>query len=113
MGMEFASNFDGTLVVKFKLFELVKGVFNITGFTNTQKDSMKSHSLVSSQYLDFDQVHVPLVCIQLVGCLTRLAVVVLCVVLCVGRLLRNAWYEQEEEGEEEEEEKEEEEVGLA
>eukprot|EP00983_Pelagomonas_calceolata_P013331 426001-Pelagomonas_calceolata.AAC.1 len=51
MGMKLASKFNGTLMVKSKLFKLVKGVLNITGPANTQKDSMKSHSLVSSRYL--------------------------------------------------------------
>eukprot|EP00983_Pelagomonas_calceolata_P055346 1144113-Pelagomonas_calceolata.AAC.11 len=37
MGMKLASKFNGTLMVKSKLFELIKGVFNTTGPANTQK----------------------------------------------------------------------------
>eukprot|EP00983_Pelagomonas_calceolata_P004499 145920-Pelagomonas_calceolata.AAC.1 len=43
MGMKLASKSNGMFIVKSKLFELIKGVFNITGPANTQKDSMKSH----------------------------------------------------------------------
>eukprot|EP00983_Pelagomonas_calceolata_P033493 1048299-Pelagomonas_calceolata.AAC.1 len=46
MGMEFASMFNGTLMVKSQLFKLVKGMLGLTGPTNTQKDD-----LVPSQYL--------------------------------------------------------------
>eukprot|EP00983_Pelagomonas_calceolata_P038182 1136701-Pelagomonas_calceolata.AAC.1 len=38
MGMKFPSKFSGPLMVKSKLFELVKGVFYITGPANTQKE---------------------------------------------------------------------------
>eukprot|EP00983_Pelagomonas_calceolata_P050709 1142093-Pelagomonas_calceolata.AAC.1 len=44
MGMKLASKFNGMLMVKSELSELIKGVFNIKGPANTQKDSMKSHS---------------------------------------------------------------------
>eukprot|EP00983_Pelagomonas_calceolata_P012475 400182-Pelagomonas_calceolata.AAC.1 len=49
MGMKLASKFNAT-TVKSKLFVLVKGVFNITGPANTQKDSMKSHSFCTNKF---------------------------------------------------------------
>eukprot|EP00983_Pelagomonas_calceolata_P073454 1152141-Pelagomonas_calceolata.AAC.1 len=41
MGMKFASKFIGALVVKSKLFTLIKGVLPIAGPTNTQKDGVE------------------------------------------------------------------------
>eukprot|EP00983_Pelagomonas_calceolata_P050725 1142098-Pelagomonas_calceolata.AAC.6 len=85
MGMKFASKFIGALVVKSQLFKLAKGMLNVAGPTNTQKDGMKSlrfctnkfaevcaatyccPGLMSSQYLNFNQMHMPPVYIQLVG----------------------------------------------
>eukprot|EP00983_Pelagomonas_calceolata_P075559 1153067-Pelagomonas_calceolata.AAC.4 len=52
MCMKHASKFNGMLMVKSKLFELIKGVFNITGPTNTQKDSTKSHNLCTYEFAD-------------------------------------------------------------
>eukprot|EP00983_Pelagomonas_calceolata_P128541 1161519-Pelagomonas_calceolata.AAC.3 len=49
VGMKFASNFNGTLVVKLQLFELVQGMLNMTCPTNAQQN-----------------VHMSLVCIHLV-----------------------------------------------
>eukprot|EP00983_Pelagomonas_calceolata_P020310 641034-Pelagomonas_calceolata.AAC.1 len=49
VGMKLASKFIGALMVKSKLFELIKGVFNKTGPANTQKDSMKSHSFSATR----------------------------------------------------------------
>eukprot|EP00983_Pelagomonas_calceolata_P059484 1145933-Pelagomonas_calceolata.AAC.1 len=88
MGMKLASKFNGTLMVKSELFELIKGVFNITGPANTQKDSTKSHGFCTNELaevrmlplchlqllsrprvltvLDFNQVHKSLVSIQFV-----------------------------------------------
>eukprot|EP00983_Pelagomonas_calceolata_P042624 1138576-Pelagomonas_calceolata.AAC.1 len=88
MGMKLASKFNGTLMFKSTFFELVKGVFSITGPANTQKDSMKRHSFCTNDFagvcmlplcrlqmlsrpraltvLDFNQVHMSLVSIQLV-----------------------------------------------
>eukprot|EP00983_Pelagomonas_calceolata_P010082 327780-Pelagomonas_calceolata.AAC.5 len=40
VGMKFASNFDGTLVVKTQLFKLVKDMLSVTGPTNIQEDGM-------------------------------------------------------------------------
>eukprot|EP00983_Pelagomonas_calceolata_P010008 324737-Pelagomonas_calceolata.AAC.1 len=45
MGMKLASKFNGTLMVKSKLFELIKGVSNIRGPANTQKESIESQFL--------------------------------------------------------------------
>eukprot|EP00983_Pelagomonas_calceolata_P062855 1147466-Pelagomonas_calceolata.AAC.1 len=89
MGMKLASKFNGTLMVKSQLFKLVKGVLSTTGPTNTQKDDMKSYSFCMNEFaevcmlplcrlqllsrprvftiLDVNQVHMPLVYIQLVG----------------------------------------------
>eukprot|EP00983_Pelagomonas_calceolata_P036030 1127557-Pelagomonas_calceolata.AAC.1 len=90
MGMKLASKFNGTLMVK--LFELIinydKGVFNIPGPANAQKDSTKSFSFCTNEFaevcmlllcclqllsrprvltvLDFNQVHMSLASIQLV-----------------------------------------------
>eukprot|EP00983_Pelagomonas_calceolata_P030348 952428-Pelagomonas_calceolata.AAC.1 len=36
VGMKFASRFNGTLVVKTQMFELVEGMLSVTGPTNTQ-----------------------------------------------------------------------------
>eukprot|EP00983_Pelagomonas_calceolata_P002677 89013-Pelagomonas_calceolata.AAC.1 len=36
--MEFASKFNGTLVMKSQLFNLVKGMISVRGPTNTHKD---------------------------------------------------------------------------
>eukprot|EP00983_Pelagomonas_calceolata_P015621 496287-Pelagomonas_calceolata.AAC.1 len=109
MGMKFASEFIGALVVKSQLFKLVKGVLSVAGPTNTQKDGVESHSfcinelqksaccrcaaskccpgLMSSQSL----ILIKCTCLWLTfswwGCLTWLAVVALSVGLC---LLRNA-----------------------
>eukprot|EP00983_Pelagomonas_calceolata_P031744 995761-Pelagomonas_calceolata.AAC.1 len=44
ISMQFASNFIGTLVVKSQLSELVKGMLNIKGPTNTQMDGMESYN---------------------------------------------------------------------
>eukprot|EP00983_Pelagomonas_calceolata_P122074 1160871-Pelagomonas_calceolata.AAC.4 len=44
MGMKFASEFIGALVIKSQLFKLVKGVISIAGPTNTQKDGVESHN---------------------------------------------------------------------
>eukprot|EP00983_Pelagomonas_calceolata_P005910 195827-Pelagomonas_calceolata.AAC.1 len=44
MGMKFASEVIGALVVKFQLFKLVKGVLSTAGPSNTQKDGVKSHN---------------------------------------------------------------------
>eukprot|EP00983_Pelagomonas_calceolata_P054940 1143903-Pelagomonas_calceolata.AAC.1 len=44
MAMKFVSKFNGTSVVKSRLFELMKGELNIKGPTNTQKDGMNSYS---------------------------------------------------------------------
>eukprot|EP00983_Pelagomonas_calceolata_P076868 1153604-Pelagomonas_calceolata.AAC.1 len=52
MGMKLASKLNDTLMVKSKLFELIKGVFNITGPANTQKDSMKSHSFCTYEFAE-------------------------------------------------------------
>eukprot|EP00983_Pelagomonas_calceolata_P034905 1093640-Pelagomonas_calceolata.AAC.1 len=60
MGMKFASNFNGALVVNSQLLKLVKGVLSVAGPTNIQKDVVESH------ILDFSQVHVPLVNMELV-----------------------------------------------
>eukprot|EP00983_Pelagomonas_calceolata_P074836 1152723-Pelagomonas_calceolata.AAC.2 len=102
MGMKFASKFIGALVVKHRLFELIEGVFNITSPAYTQKDGMESHnfcinefaevclhaaavppptgvSLVSSQYLISNKCTCRWFTFSWWGCLTRLAVVVLCV----------------------------------
>eukprot|EP00983_Pelagomonas_calceolata_P003447 112495-Pelagomonas_calceolata.AAC.1 len=46
MGMKLASKLNGTSMVKSKLFELIKGVFNIIGPVTTQKDSVKSHRVI-------------------------------------------------------------------
>eukprot|EP00983_Pelagomonas_calceolata_P073487 1152157-Pelagomonas_calceolata.AAC.3 len=89
MGMKFASKFIGALVVKSHLFKLVKGVLSIAGPTNTQEDSVESHNFCNNEFgevcmlplcrlqllskprvftvLDFNQVYMPLVYIQLVG----------------------------------------------
>eukprot|EP00983_Pelagomonas_calceolata_P013124 419381-Pelagomonas_calceolata.AAC.1 len=102
----FASKFHGTVVVKFKLFELIKGVFSITSHTNAQENNMKSHSFctgrsaccrcaasnccpgpMSSQHLISIKCTCRWFTFSRWGCLTRLAVVVLSVGLC---LLRNA-----------------------
>eukprot|EP00967_Tisochrysis_lutea_P121675 scaffold200697_cov16-Tisochrysis_lutea.AAC.1 len=40
MVMKYVSKFNGTLVIKSQLFILVKGMLNIIGPTNTQKDGM-------------------------------------------------------------------------
>eukprot|EP00983_Pelagomonas_calceolata_P058513 1145521-Pelagomonas_calceolata.AAC.1 len=42
--MKFASKFNGTLVVKSQLYELVKGMLSIKCSTNAQENGMKSHS---------------------------------------------------------------------
>uniref|UniRef100_A0A6S8PPB3 Uncharacterized protein n=1 Tax=Dunaliella tertiolecta TaxID=3047 RepID=A0A6S8PPB3_DUNTE len=89
MGMKFASKFIGALMVKSQLFKLVKGVLSVAGPTNTQKDGVESHNFCINEFaevcmlplcrlqllsrprvftvLDFNQVHMPLVYIQLVG----------------------------------------------
>jgi len=89
MHMKFASKFIGALVVKSQLFKLVKGVLSVAGPTNTQKDGVESHNFCINEFaevcmlplcrlqllsrprvftvLDFNQVHMPLVYIQLVG----------------------------------------------
>eukprot|EP00983_Pelagomonas_calceolata_P083939 1156258-Pelagomonas_calceolata.AAC.4 len=65
MGMKFMSKFIGTLMVKPKLFGLIKGVLNITGLANTQKDSMKSHSFCTDEYAEVCML--PLCCLQLLS----------------------------------------------
>eukprot|EP00983_Pelagomonas_calceolata_P074252 1152482-Pelagomonas_calceolata.AAC.3 len=40
MCMEFASKFNGTLVVKTQSLKLVKGMLSVTGPTNTLKDGV-------------------------------------------------------------------------
>eukprot|EP00983_Pelagomonas_calceolata_P030839 969018-Pelagomonas_calceolata.AAC.1 len=89
MGMKFASKFIGVLVVKSRLFKLVKGVLSVAGPINTQNDGVESHSFYINEFaevcmlplchlqllsrprvfivLDFNQVHMPLVYMQLVG----------------------------------------------
>eukprot|EP00983_Pelagomonas_calceolata_P079961 1154930-Pelagomonas_calceolata.AAC.1 len=47
MGMEFASKFNGTLVVKSQSFKLVKGMLSATGLTNTQKDDLHAAAVLS------------------------------------------------------------------
>eukprot|EP00983_Pelagomonas_calceolata_P117926 1160455-Pelagomonas_calceolata.AAC.4 len=53
MGMKLASKFNGTLMAKFKLFEVIKSVFTITGPANTQKDNMKSHRFCTNEFAYF------------------------------------------------------------
>eukprot|EP00983_Pelagomonas_calceolata_P051977 1142642-Pelagomonas_calceolata.AAC.21 len=89
MGMKYVSKFIGTLVVKSQLFKLMKGVLSVAGPTNNQQDGVESHSFCINvltkicmlplcrlqllsrprvfAVLDFNQVHMPLVHIQLVG----------------------------------------------
>eukprot|EP00983_Pelagomonas_calceolata_P039390 1137165-Pelagomonas_calceolata.AAC.1 len=62
MGMKCMSKFDGTLVVKYQVFKLVKGMLSTTGPTNTQKDGP-----VSSRDLFSIQLFAPLVRTQLMG----------------------------------------------
>eukprot|EP00983_Pelagomonas_calceolata_P034420 1078910-Pelagomonas_calceolata.AAC.2 len=52
MGMKLARSFNGILLVKSKSFELITGVFNLTGHANTQKDSMKSHSFCTNEFAE-------------------------------------------------------------
>jgi len=40
MGMEFASKFNGALMVKSQFLKLVKGMLSVVGATNTQKDGL-------------------------------------------------------------------------
>eukprot|EP00983_Pelagomonas_calceolata_P133863 1162007-Pelagomonas_calceolata.AAC.9 len=89
MGLKFASKFSGTLVAQSQLFKLFKGVLSVALPTNIQKDGMENHNFCINEFaefcmlplcrlqllsrprvftvLDFDQVHMPLVYIQLVG----------------------------------------------
>eukprot|EP00983_Pelagomonas_calceolata_P081177 1155459-Pelagomonas_calceolata.AAC.4 len=89
MGMKFASKLNGALVVKSQLFTLAKGVLSVAGPTDTQKYGVESHNfcigvltkicmlpLCHLQLLSrprvftvlyFNQVHMPLVYIQLMG----------------------------------------------
>eukprot|EP00983_Pelagomonas_calceolata_P089171 1157285-Pelagomonas_calceolata.AAC.6 len=89
MGMKLASKCIGTLMVKFQLFELIKGMLDVAGPTNTQKDGVQSHDFSTNKFaefcmlllcrlqllsrprvftvLDFNQVHMPLVYMELVG----------------------------------------------
>eukprot|EP00983_Pelagomonas_calceolata_P100516 1158577-Pelagomonas_calceolata.AAC.3 len=62
MGMKLASKLNGTLMVKSKLFELLKGVFNIIGLANIQKDRMKRVGLeLAGQALPDSRVVGPMV----------------------------------------------------
>eukprot|EP00983_Pelagomonas_calceolata_P041867 1138237-Pelagomonas_calceolata.AAC.10 len=47
MGMEFASKFNGTLVINFQLHKLVKAVLSITSPTDTQKDDLHAAAVLS------------------------------------------------------------------
>eukprot|EP00983_Pelagomonas_calceolata_P027408 860793-Pelagomonas_calceolata.AAC.1 len=89
MGMKFLSKFIGPLMFQSKLFRLVQGMIGVAGPTNTQKESMESHNFSINEFaevcmlplfhlqllsrplvftvLNFNQMHVPLVYIQLVG----------------------------------------------
>eukprot|EP00983_Pelagomonas_calceolata_P110585 1159688-Pelagomonas_calceolata.AAC.1 len=49
MDMEFASKFNGTMVVKSQLFKLVKGILNIAGPTNTQTVSNLARATTCSR----------------------------------------------------------------
>eukprot|EP00983_Pelagomonas_calceolata_P035329 1104947-Pelagomonas_calceolata.AAC.2 len=107
MGMKFASKLNGTLVVKFQLFKLVKGVLSLTGPTDTQKDDI-CMPLYRFQLLprpsSFTKFLISIKCtyrftLSCWGCLARVVVLDLCGVLC---LLRNTWYEEKEEEEQEE-----------
>eukprot|EP00983_Pelagomonas_calceolata_P013920 445705-Pelagomonas_calceolata.AAC.1 len=88
MGMKLASKLIGGLVVNSQLFKLVKGVLSVAGPTNTQRDGVESHSFCTNEFaevcmlplcrlqllfrprvltaLDFNQVHMSMVSIQLV-----------------------------------------------
>eukprot|EP00983_Pelagomonas_calceolata_P064751 1148260-Pelagomonas_calceolata.AAC.1 len=90
MGMKVASEFIGALVVKSQLFKVVKGVLSVAGPTNTQMDGVESHNFCINEFaevcmlplcrlqllsrprvftvINFNQVHMLLVHIQLVGC---------------------------------------------
>eukprot|EP00983_Pelagomonas_calceolata_P044555 1139345-Pelagomonas_calceolata.AAC.2 len=85
MDIEFLSKFMGPLMVQSKLFKLVQSMISVGGPTNTQKD-----------VLEFNQLHMSLVSIQLV----RLSNKGSRVGLVWGAVpLRNTWGEQEvEEG---------------
>eukprot|EP00983_Pelagomonas_calceolata_P088013 1157096-Pelagomonas_calceolata.AAC.11 len=76
IGMKLASEFNGMLMVKYKLFRPLKGVFNVTGPTNTQKEKVCVLPLCRLRLLfrplvltvfDFNELHMPLVCNQLAG----------------------------------------------
>eukprot|EP00983_Pelagomonas_calceolata_P072793 1151877-Pelagomonas_calceolata.AAC.1 len=95
MGMKFLSRFIRPLMVQSTSSKLVQGMMSIAGPTNTQKDSVESHNFSNNDFaeasclhstrevqgvtrgfgaarktlhvLNFDQVHMPLVYIQLVG----------------------------------------------
>eukprot|EP00983_Pelagomonas_calceolata_P054658 1143796-Pelagomonas_calceolata.AAC.1 len=64
MGMKFARKFNGTSVVKFQLFKLVKGMLSTTRPTNTQNflEGWPSVFIECNLY----QAYVPLVHTQLV-----------------------------------------------
>eukprot|EP00983_Pelagomonas_calceolata_P033422 1046915-Pelagomonas_calceolata.AAC.1 len=88
MGMKLASKFNGTLVVQSQLFKLVEDMLRIISPTNTQENGIKSHRFCINEFaevcmpplcrlqllsrpcvltvLNFNQVHVSLICIQLV-----------------------------------------------
>eukprot|EP00983_Pelagomonas_calceolata_P027641 867751-Pelagomonas_calceolata.AAC.1 len=89
LGMKFVSKFIDALMVQSKVFKLDQGMISIAGPTNTQKDSVKSHDFSAHEFaevcmlplchlqllsrpciftaLNFNQVHVPLVYMKLVG----------------------------------------------
>eukprot|EP00983_Pelagomonas_calceolata_P031396 984833-Pelagomonas_calceolata.AAC.1 len=89
MGMKSASKSIGALMVKSQSFKLVKSVLSVAGPTNTQKDGVKGQKFCINvltkicmlplcrlqllprprvfRILDFNQVHMLLVYIQLEG----------------------------------------------
>eukprot|EP00983_Pelagomonas_calceolata_P044793 1139457-Pelagomonas_calceolata.AAC.1 len=63
MGMQFASKLIGTLVVKIQLFKRVKGMCNIGGPTDAQKNGVENHEFCTYEFAGLHaaavQTHVP------------------------------------------------------